>query len=129
MFPPILCGRSVRYWHLSHFLSVFKRVKLNSLCDADVSSSRKYEKPLTSPKWWKVYFFRKALKKISWYAVYVSPVMLGNASNFAEVYTLLWLTVFTLLYLAWETLPAILKKVVNLITAKALSHHLFKSLY
>lgn len=46
--------------------------------------------------------------------------MLGNASGFAEVCTLLWLIVFTLLYLAWETLPAILKEVVNLIKSQGL---------
>lgn len=61
--------------------------------------------------------------------MYVSPVMLGHTSGFAEVYILLWLIVFTLLYLAWETLPATLKESVNLIRARALSHQLFKSFY
>lgn len=55
--------------------------------------------------------------------------MLGNTSDFADVYKFLWLIVFALLYLAWETLPAILKEAVNLIRARALSHQLFKSFY
>lgn len=137
MFPLMLWGRSMRNWQLSYFSSTFNWMKLNLLCDADpiqeflfMSSYRKYLKRL-----WhllsgeKFIFSRKTLKEISWYAMYVSPVMLGHTSGFAEVYILLWLIVFTLLYLASETLPATLKEAVNLIRARALSHQLFKSFY